>query len=122
MRRYVPLGVDATGAHHLWAAATETIHVIGPDGSRDRYPNVAGDELEEWMAWVVRKVGEWQTRRYGVSLGERLAESLEASDDQPQSDTDAVEQGDSRVDARDRLRERRRRGAAVRGLRERGWD
>jgi hypothetical protein len=74
--RYIPLGVDANACHHVWSPATERIHVIANTGDRDVYSNIAGEQLEDWMAFVDRKCG-WNARWYGVSLAERLAEAID---------------------------------------------
>jgi hypothetical protein len=85
MRRYVPLGRDERGAEHVWGATQRAVFVVSPDGGRERHPDrddqeyLAGGDIAEWMAHVADTRG-WDERWYGVSLGERLAESLEASD------------------------------------------
>jgi len=60
---YIPLGVDADGAHHVWDRTTDTIHIVHDDGSRGRRL-LGGNSVDDWMDAVADARG-WATRRYG---------------------------------------------------------
>jgi len=77
--RYQPLGVDDMGYSHVYQAATDTIHVVAPDGTRERYHNDGEGGLGGWMALIEDRRG-WETRRYGHSaIADALGQLTEVS-------------------------------------------
>lgn len=71
---YIRVGVDERGAHHLWDRETNTVHIILPDGGRERKLLDAGDIHEYCDA--VGDVHGWQSRRLyrtlAGSVGDRV--------------------------------------------------
>jgi len=72
---YIPLGVGGRGHHHVVQTATDTVHVVAPTGTRDRYHLDAGG-IEAYMD-TVREVHDWRREDYGVGLGELLVRGLQ---------------------------------------------
>lgn len=75
--RHALIGVDATGAHHVWTPRRDRVLVVDPDdGARELAKVVPGHRLDEWMDDVADARG-WDRTLYGAqSLAERLADAL----------------------------------------------
>lgn len=71
--RYVPLGTDGAGAHHVYATRTETVHVVA-DGGRVYRQDVTACGPGAWMTHVADRRG-WATVRYAGDAGGALAAS-----------------------------------------------
>jgi len=73
---YILLGVDDRGAHHVYRALDETVHVVHPDAGRvQRHEPARRVDLENWMATVAEQFG-WADRFYGQSLATLARETL----------------------------------------------
>lgn len=59
---YFPLGTDADGIHHVRDVHTATVHLVHPDGSRER-KIVPDGRLGEYMDAVESARG-WRSTRY----------------------------------------------------------
>lgn len=73
---YIPLGLDANDAYHIFQRESETIHIVHSDGSRGRRHVPRDKSLDDYMAAVADAHG-WQKRRYG-SLADLAAERIDA--------------------------------------------
>ena len=62
---YIPLGVDERDASHVYDTRTETVHIIHPDGARERRVIGAGQSVDDWMDAVDDGWG-WAHTRYGI--------------------------------------------------------
>lgn len=80
---YIVLGTEAkTGAQHLYDTTTETVHIIHPDGSRERKQLLCGPAttVDDYVEAVADSRG-WDDRRYGRDLfAEFLAPYAEAGE------------------------------------------
>jgi len=73
---YILLGIDDRGAHHVYRATDETVHVVHPDVGRiQRHDPAARVDLDAWMATVAEQFG-WTDRFYGQSLADLARKTL----------------------------------------------
>ena len=75
---YIHVGTDGTDAEHCYDTCTETIHVVQPDGTREKRVDLARDpELESIEHYIV-EIGErrdWHSLQFGrEAFLDRLAE------------------------------------------------
>jgi hypothetical protein len=73
---YIRLGVDDRGADHVYQTTTETIHIVHEDGSRGRRIVPTDKTIDDYMD-AVRDAQGWRVERYGASLTEMLAETVD---------------------------------------------
>ena len=64
-RAYIPLGIDERECSHVYDTETETVHIIHPDGARERRVIGAGQSVDDWMDAVDDGWG-WAHTRYGI--------------------------------------------------------
>lgn len=81
--KYIFLGVDANGSHHVAYTPSETIRIVHPDGSRATKvltdPNCPVDGIDEYVEFI-SDLGGWEDRRYNRDLiGEITAAHREAT-------------------------------------------
>jgi len=73
--RYIPLGVDTEGVHHVYRTSDETVFAITPGGSVEHRVDVHGRHVDEWMAYVRSERG-WSTQEYYTDLGQLVADHI----------------------------------------------
>ena len=75
--RYVSLGVDADGSHHVYRTVDESIHVVHCERGREHVEHIARRPVDEWMVFVDERRG-WDERHYGVGLAEMAARAIQS--------------------------------------------
>lgn len=78
--RHIHLGIDGTGAAHCYDTHTESIHVIQPDGTREKRISLARDPTLESVEHYIVEIGErrdWSRLAFGrQAFLDRLAEAV----------------------------------------------
>lgn len=78
--RHIHLGIDGTGAAHCYDTRTESIHVIQPDGTREKRVDLTYDGHLESIEHYVVEIGErrdWRRLAFGRdAFLDRLAEAV----------------------------------------------
>ena len=77
---YVHLGIDGAGAAHCWHVDSNSVHVIAPDGTREKRVSITDTEFVDDVDHYVVEIGQrrdWRDLRYGVeAFVDRLAEAV----------------------------------------------
>ena len=77
--QYIELGTDTTGATHTYRTADDTVIAVTADGTRELQGQLpAGHNVDDYVDHVAATRG-WDVQRYGVSLVDALAASLEVA-------------------------------------------
>jgi hypothetical protein len=79
--KYILLGIDANGSHHVAHTPSETVRIVHPDGSRNTKhltdPDCPVNGIDEYVEYI-EALGGWADRRYGRDVfGEFLAQFAE---------------------------------------------
>jgi len=73
--KYIVLGTDANGSHHVAHTPTETVRIVHPDGSRASKdltdPDCPVDGIDAYVEYI-EDLGGWDDRRYGRNLLEEI--------------------------------------------------
>lgn len=73
--KYIPLGVDELGNHHVYRTDDETIHVVN-DGQRHHVETLLHPwNVDEWMKHVDDKYG-WADREYASGFAAIVEDAL----------------------------------------------
>lgn len=78
--KFIFLGVDTNGSHHIAHTPSETVRIVHPDGSRANKGFFEGpvNGLDDYVDYV-EELGGWEDRRYGRDLlGEIIAAHQES--------------------------------------------
>jgi hypothetical protein len=62
--KYILLGIDKNGSHHLYHTSTETIHIVHDDGSRGRKVVPADSRPKEYID-ALDELDAWSSIHYG---------------------------------------------------------
>jgi len=77
---YVHLGIDGAGAAHCWHTDSNSVHVIGPDGTREKRVSITDTEFVADVDHYVVEIGQrrdWTDLRYGLgAFADRIAEAI----------------------------------------------
>jgi hypothetical protein len=77
---YVHLGIDGAGAAHCWHTDSNSVHVIAPDGTREKRVSITDTEFVADVDHYVVEIGarrDWTDLQYGFeAFVDRLAEAV----------------------------------------------
>jgi hypothetical protein len=74
--KYIPLGIDAHGAHHLYITTNDRLYAVDPVYGIHHVRLLEEHTLDEYMEAVASCIG-WERRDYGVGIVGLLGRALE---------------------------------------------
>jgi len=77
-RAYYVIGRDQCGHDHVHDTRTDTIHIIGDGGGRDRRVVPEDKTIDDYVDLVADRGAGWDQREYGVDLVAAIARGVDA--------------------------------------------